>query len=226
MTVEYTIISIGTLSMNRLWGESSPVRTSHATTTLVIDGKRQILVDPSLPAQALAARFFERTGKALSAVTDVFCTTLRPIHRRSVEAFEKANWWVNEAELEAYRSHLEGLSDSAGRLAPEDQKMVQADLKLLTRFQPAPEKFGEQISLYPLSGPSVGGAGLLLTPPLNTVVIAGDAGLTAEHIQRAQIWEGSVDHQSAMDSLSDLLEMADVVIPGHDNIMLSPRQWL
>ncbi|HOF18858.1 MAG TPA: hypothetical protein PK082_08100, partial [Phycisphaerae bacterium] len=100
MTVEYAIISIGTLSANRLWGESAAVRTAHATTTLVRAGERVILVDPSLPAAALAARFGERTGRTLADVTDVFCTTLRPAHRRGVAALPNARWWCGELELE------------------------------------------------------------------------------------------------------------------------------
>jgi glyoxylase-like metal-dependent hydrolase (beta-lactamase superfamily II) len=226
MTVEYTIISIGTLSMNRLWGEGQPVRTSHATTTLVVEGKRRILVDPSLPGPALAARFFERTGKGLDTITDVFCTTLRPVHRRSIEALPAANWWTGPGELEAYREHLEGLQGNMERLAQDDKALVDADLRLVNRFKPAPDKFGEQVSLYPLFGPSPGSAGLLLTPSTSTVIIAGDAALTTEHVARAQVWEGCFDCNAALDSLKDLLELADVIIPGHDNFMLSPRHWM
>lgn len=226
MTVEYTIISIGTLSMNRLWGEGVAVRTSHATTTLVVEGKRRILVDPSLPATALAARFFERTGKTLESVTDVFCTTLRPVHRRSIEALPHAQWWTGPQELEHYRDYLQTLAQSAERLSPEERSLVEADLKLVSRFKPAPDNFGSQVSLYPLYGPSPGGAGLLLTPATLTVVIAGDAALTAEHVARAQVWEGAADTEAALESLRDLLELADVIIPGHDNFMLSPRQWM
>ena len=35
MAVRVDIVSIGTLGRNRLWGETSAVRTPHATTTLV-----------------------------------------------------------------------------------------------------------------------------------------------------------------------------------------------
>ena len=62
MPVEYCVISIGALSTNRLWGESGAVRAAHATTTLVVQDDRRILVDPSLPGPILAARFHERTG--------------------------------------------------------------------------------------------------------------------------------------------------------------------
>jgi glyoxylase-like metal-dependent hydrolase (beta-lactamase superfamily II) len=225
MSVEFTVISIGTLSHNRLWGESAAVRTAHATTTLVTAGQRMILVDPSLPAQTLAARFEERTGRTLEAVTDVFCTTLRPVHRRSIAAAPKANWWVSQTELEGQFAYLRSLLDSAQRLNPEEARVVEADLKLLERFKPAPESFGPQVSLYPLPGPSVGGAGLLLTPADRTIVIAGDAALTGEHVLRGQVWEGCYDTQAAMGSLQDMLELADVIVPGHDNILITPPRF-
>jgi glyoxylase-like metal-dependent hydrolase (beta-lactamase superfamily II) len=226
MSVEYCIVSIGTLSHNKLWGESAPLRTAHATTTLVRDGGRTILVDPSLPAVALAARLGERTGLAASAVTDVFCTTLRPVHRRSIEAFAQAKWWCSEAELEAYRRHLEDLLETGRRLNDEQSQLAEEDLKHLKHFHAAPDKFTEQVNLYPLAGPSVGSAGLLLTPPTTTIVIAGDAALTAEHVQRGLVWEGSSDIESATRSLQDILEIADLIVPGHDNLLLSPGRLI
>lgn len=226
MSVEYTIISIGTLSHNRLWGESAPIRTSHATTTLVRTPKRWILVDPSLPSPALEARFFERTGKGLSQVTDVFCTTLRPVHRRNVLALAGANWWASELEIEHFRDAVKDLLDSAERLQGDDVRSAQADLKVLERFKPAPDKFDEQVSLYPLPGPTLGHCGLLLTPPTSTIVIAGDAAVTGEHLLRGQVWEGSSDTEQALESLQDLLEIADVIVPGHDNLLLSPQRYL
>lgn len=226
MSVEYTVISIGTLSHNRLWGEAGAVRTAHATTTLVQAGKKFILVDPSLPAPALEARFFERTGKRLADVTDVFCTTLRPVHRRSIEALAHANWFASELEIENYRQTLQEMIESAERFDAEDLQRAQSELKLVQRFKAAPDELAPQVGLYPLSGPSAGSAGLLLTPPTATIVIAGDAAITAEHVQRGQVWEGCHDREQALQSLSDLMELADVIIPGHDNIMFSPQRMV
>jgi len=226
VSVEYCVISIGALSHNRLWGEAAAVRTAHATTTLVADGKRKILVDPSLPAPALAARFNERTGRSIEDVTDVFCTTLRPVHRRSITAFAGTAWWCGEEELESYRSHLQGLLDSSGRLGDDQAGAIDAELKLLERFRPAPEKFGPQIHFYPLPGASVGSAGLLLAAPTRTIVVAGDAALTGEHVLRGQVWHRCADAAQAMRSLQDILEVADVIIAGHDNLILAPRNWL
>jgi len=227
MPVEFCVVSIGALSHNRLWGEGSPVRSAHATTTYIEDGPRRILTDPSLPAVALGARFNERTGKFLADITDVFCTSLRPVHRRSIESFPHAKWWVCETELETYRRHLENLLDSAERLSEEEAQATRSDLELLKRFSPAPDKFTQQISLFPVPGPSPGSAGLLLTPTDMTVAIAGDAALTREHIARGQVWEGCSDTTAAMASLQELLEIADVLVPGHDNLLVTPRRrWL
>jgi len=226
MSVEYCVISIGALSHNRLWGESGPVRTAHATTTLVVADRRLILVDPSLPEPALAARFNERTGRSLGDVTDVFCTTLRPVHRRSIQACHHAAWWCGEAELEHHRRQLDQLLGASQRLNSEEAALVEADLKLMDRFRPAPETFTPQVHFYPMIGASPGSAGLLLTPAATTIAIAGDAVLTAQHLELGQVWEGCSDVQAAMESLQDLVEVADLIVPGHDNIVPCPRSLI
>jgi glyoxylase-like metal-dependent hydrolase (beta-lactamase superfamily II) len=226
VSIEYTVISIGALSRNRLWGEAGAARTSHATTTLVRAGDRRILVDPSLPAAALDARYNERTGGRLADVTDVFCTTLRPVHCRAIAALPQANWWADEAEREWRREALREALDSARRLGGDDASVVEAELRVVDRFRPAPEQFVPQVHLYPLRGPTPGGAGLLLTPPTATVLIAGDAVLTAEHVLRGQVWEGCIDAEAALDSLKDALEIADILVPGHDNLLVVPGRWV
>ena len=226
MPVEYRIISIGTLSHNLLWNESTAARTQHATTTLVTDGERRILVDPSLPGGILEGRLFERTGQTAKSITDVFCTTLRADFRRGLEAFDHAEWWCSEMELEWYTQHLVALADSAGRLDSEEAENIEKDLALTGRFRPAPDKFSDQVGLYPLAGPTAGCAGVLLTPATSTVIIAGPAAPTAEHIERGMVWEQCSEKDKAMQTLVDLLELADVIVPGFDNVVFSPRHWL
>lgn len=226
MAVDYSIISIGTLSHNRLWDEKVAKRTAHSTVTMVTDGDRLILVDPSLPGKFLESRFDERTGKSLEAVTDVFCTTLRPVHRRGLDALQHANWWCYEPELEAYQRYLEEVQETAERLSSEDEATIKGDMDVIRKFMPAPDRFSDQIHLYPLVGASVGSCGLLLTPATNTVLIAGDAVVTKQHYLSGQIWEGCVDQEAAKKSFEDVVEIADIIIPGHDNILLSARNWL
>jgi hypothetical protein len=225
MSLEFTIVSIGTLSSNPFWDEPPGLRTAHATTMLVRDEDRVILVDPSLPVAALGGRLFERTGLRPEAVTDVFCTTLRPTHRRSIRAFENARWLCSSEELTAYQGHLEAMAESAGRCDGGAEEAVAADLALLGRFEPAAEKITRSVHLYPLPGPSVGSAGLLLAGPARTVVVAGDAAATRDHVLAGRVWSGCADAHAAMTSLVDLIEIADTIVCGHDNFMLSPTRW-
>ncbi len=226
MSVDFRVISIGALACNRLWGETQPVRTSHATTTLVTDDQKRILVDPSLPAAAISARYQERTGEPISKVTDVFCTTLRPVHRRSIEAFGKANWWACDTEIQTYSTYLDSLLRSAQRLDDAEAAQLRKDRELLERFQPAPDQFSLQVGLYPAHGASGGSAGLILTPATQTVLIAGDAVLTGEHYRKGQVWQGAQDRQAALASLREIMEIADVIVPGHDNLLMVSRSWL
>ena len=226
MAIEYSVISIGTLSRNLLWDESVAVRTAHATTTLITDGDKKFLVDPSLPGNILDARFNERTGGTLTDITDVFCTTLRPVHRRGLDALGHAKWWCGEAEMETYAHHLQDLLESAERLDAEQATAIEADIEIIRKFKPAPERFTPQVHLFPLAGASIGSTGLLLAEAASTILIAGDAVVTAEHFARGQVWQGCANTEQALESLQDVIEIADVIIPGHDNIIPVAKRLL
>ncbi len=226
MSVEFRIVSIGTLSSNPFWSEPPGVRTPHATTTLVRDGDKLILIDPSLPSPAIEARLFETTGLKPEQITDVFCTTLRPVHRRSIQVFSNARWMCYQEELAAYRGHLERLSHSSQRLEGQVERALEMDMKLIKRIEPAPERITPNVHLYPLKGASVGSAGLLVLGALRAVIVAGDAALTERHVMSGRVWSGSADVESATQSLAELIEIADIIVCGHDNYMLSPRFWM
>src|SRR4051812_43274448 len=103
----FDIISIGTLSRNRLWGETQAVRTPHATTTLIRSNERKILVDPGLPAMALGARLYERTGIRPGEVDTVFLTNFKPAHRGGLEAFADAKLLMHDVERQYERARIE-----------------------------------------------------------------------------------------------------------------------
>src|SRR3954470_4878270 len=111
--IRFDIISIGTLSRNRLWGESEAVRTPHATTTLIRSAKRTILVDPGLPAAALGARLFERTGLRPEQVDTVFLTNFRPAHRAGLTLFPQAKLLIHEVEQQAASRYLHQMIEQA-----------------------------------------------------------------------------------------------------------------
>src|SRR5690348_15658581 len=174
------VISIGTLGRNRLWNESSQVRTPHATTTLIRAGARHILVDPGLPAPAIKARLNERTGLRPEQVDTVFLTNFREAHRRGLEAFERAKVLIHEVEKQSARQHLERMIDQAPS-EDVDRRHMENELAMLEKFSAAEDELAEGVDLFPLPGYTPGTCGLLVALPTTTVLIAGDAVPTLDH---------------------------------------------
>jgi glyoxylase-like metal-dependent hydrolase (beta-lactamase superfamily II) len=140
------IISIGTLSRNRLWNESTAVRTPHSTTTLIRTGKRSVLVDPGLPAAALGARLFERTGLLPAKIDIVFLTNFRPAHRAGIELFSKARLLIGETEQQTKRNQLQAAIEQSDE---EDAVQLNRDLELLERCEQAPDQLPRASICFP-----------------------------------------------------------------------------
>ena len=220
--MNYRIISIGTLSKNDLWPKDTPPRTAHATTTLISTEDRNILVDPSLPPQIIEARLTERSGLTAGDITDVFLTNFRPAHRRGLQAFEHANWLISEAEREHVGRYLVEQFQAAGDA--DIKQMLEQEIALLKRCNIASDKITEHVDLFPLSGFTPGTCGLLLLQPRSTILIASDAIATVEHLEHGKILRESFDIKQAQESLLEAVEIADVIIPGHDNIIVNPTK--
>ena len=218
--MDYRIISIGTLSVNDLWEHQGPARTPHATTTLISTNDKRILVDPALPPQALTARLAERSGLTPDDITDVFLTNFRPAHRMGLEAFSDARWLISEREREAVGQGLVVQFEDA----PDDEvrAILKHEIALLKKCEAAPDKLADQVDLFPLYGFTPGTCGLLLTHPSRTTLVAGDAVPTWEHLERGQVLRNSFDIELAQESLKEAIEIAEVIIPGHDNVVINP----
>ena len=221
-SIRFDVISIGTLSRNRLWSEAEAVRTPHATTTLIRAGKRNVLVDPGLPAPALAARLHERTGLRPDVIDTVFLTNFRPAHRAGLALFPKARILIHEREQQAVRQHLGSLLSGAPR-EDLDRKLIESDLRLLDTTRPAEDRLAEHLDLFPLFGYTPGTCGLLIAMPTATILLAGDAVPSQDHFLAGQILPDANDLQAAQESLREVYEIADLIIPGHDNVFVNPR---
>ncbi|MEM1107453.1 MAG: MBL fold metallo-hydrolase [Planctomycetota bacterium] len=218
----YRVISIGTLSAHEHWPSSQARRTPHATTTLISSGDRLILVDPGLPPQAIAARLNERTGIQPGDITDIFLTNFRPAHRGGLEAFPDAEWWVAENERERIGRSLLARAESEEDHAV--RRILEAEIALLKKCKAAPDNLAPRVDLFPVPGFTPGTCGLLLAHATSTTVIAGDAVATVEHLERVQVLRGAFDIEAAQESLIEVLEIADTIIPGHDNVVLNPTR--
>lgn len=227
--MELIIISIGALSKNPLWNERTPVRGSHATTTLLRTNAEgaatpiNLLIDPSLPAQALDPRINERSGLTANDITHIFLTNWRPVHRRALEHFPKATWWMNQTEIDAATEALDAAEAQTRRQSQPIDKLITAERALLAKVQPAPDDLAEGVDLYPLPGYTPGQCGLLVSEATRTTIIAGDAVATAGHFFAGQVFPDCFDLERAKDSLAEMYEVADLIVPGHDNIFLTPR---
>jgi glyoxylase-like metal-dependent hydrolase (beta-lactamase superfamily II) len=231
--MDFRVISIGAMSANSLWGERGSVRTGHATTTLVVSKDRRILVDPSLPENVLGARLHERTGLAPSQITDVFLTSFSPDHVRGLALFERARWFVHELERESVGAglatalkDLHTRSQRQGGVAKDESLLavLERDISLLQRCQPAPESLAERIDIFPLHGVSPGCCGLLVEHPRCTVLIAGDCVPTQDHAERGLVPQGVPDLESTKASFEEVIEIADLIIPGRDNVFVNPTK--
>jgi glyoxylase-like metal-dependent hydrolase (beta-lactamase superfamily II) len=220
MSATVRVISIGTLAANPHWGERGAVRPAHATTALVVAGNARILVDPSLPAQALVPRLAERAGIGPSQITHVFLTCLNPIHRRGILAFEHAQWLVCEREREAIGVQLVGSLKEAHEAGDHDlAKTLGHEIAVIQRTVAAPDKLANGVDLFPLYGVTPGLAGLLLPSAGATTLVAGDAIPTVEHLAAGQVLSPCFDLEAARESFSEAVEIADWVVCGRDNIV-------
>ncbi|MBM4007579.1 MAG: MBL fold metallo-hydrolase [Planctomycetes bacterium] len=223
MAARVRVISIGAMSAHPSWGEKGDVRPAHATTTLIESGKAWILVDPSLPAQALVPRLAERSGKTPKDITHVFLTSFHPMRRRGIGAFPEATVLVGAAEIAGVRAQLRERLEQARQHDDEDLlRMLREELTMLESCEEAPDRLAEGVDLFPLPGVSPGSAGILVPNPGSTLLIAGDAVATVEHLEEGKVIAPCFDVQQARESLSEAVEIADLIVPGRDNLCANP----
>ncbi len=223
--MDLRIISIGCLDAHPLWNEKGPARTGHATTTLIRTDGKAILVDPGLPPAIITARLAERSGLEAQDITHVFLTSFRPETIRGLEAFPEVPWLVSETERETVGVPLAQMLQQA--LAEDEKNLAEAlsaDVARLRRCESAPDRLAKGVDLFPLPGVTPGLCGLLVAEAMRTILICGDAAPTIEHIERGMVMKNAANLEKAKESLIEAMEIADLLVPGRDNIVPSPSQ--
>jgi len=204
-----------------MWSERSKLRTGHATTSIVKSEDATLLVDPSLPPTVVGAKLNERWGMDLSSVTHVFLTSFDPDRRRTLVGLEHATWYMHEPEIQSAKVAIE---DELHR-ADGDQELcniLEQHLDLLTRFEVPNDHVLPNIDLFPLPGYTPGSCGLLLLTASKTALICGDTIATQEHLDKGAVLSNCVCAEDAMDSFKECLGIADIFVPGRDNVLANP----
>ena len=203
--VRADVLAIGSLAANAYWNEKMPVRREYATATLVRSDDVVLVVDPGWPAEALRAALYYRAGLEPEAVTHVFLTHFDPAHFGGIGLFKNATWRMYEEEMRW--AEAEAPAGDAGR-------------DVLKRIEAAPEKFAPGVDLFPTFGHTPGHASLLLYTPIQSLIVAGDAVLTRDHFEHGRLGGDQWDLEKAKESFQDVLEIADLIVPGHDNLFV------
>jgi len=223
MSLHHRIISIGTLDTNPFWPREDEPRTGHSTTTLIRSGDVTLLVDPGLPPTALGARLKERSGLEPADITHVFLTSFHPDTRRAIELFDGAKWMISEAEREAIGVPLaRQLAAAAEEGETELAEMIKREVMLLQKFEAAPDRIALGVDLFPMHGVTPGMTGLLIGHKRYTLLVAGDAIPTSEHLEHGQVLKRAVDVAAAKESLQEAIDIADLFIPGRDGLLVNP----
>ncbi|MBT7161130.1 MAG: MBL fold metallo-hydrolase, partial [Victivallales bacterium] len=117
------IIHIGTLSMNRFWGETERVREPSATCTLIVAGGQRLLVDPSPHPDALERALADRTGLRPADIDLVYLTHFHGDHRFGLSLFEDRPLLMAEAGIAEWIGRSPGDAELAGRFCPAEDRL-------------------------------------------------------------------------------------------------------
>jgi glyoxylase-like metal-dependent hydrolase (beta-lactamase superfamily II) len=184
--VKFRIIHIGTLSVNKFWGETERRRAGCSTCTLLESNGKRVLVDPSPGAEELGSLLLARAGLQPEDIDMVFVTHFHGDHRFGLELFAGKPWLMARVGLEDWRERV-----------PQDAELV-------ARFEAAEGRLPEGVSLLPSPGHTAGHCSLVAETEWGRLVVAGDAVMTQEYFEAEEGFHNSVDAGRAVKSCSGI----------------------
>lgn len=202
MTHRWDLISIGNLSRNRYWGESdeNAYRSALCTSTLICGDGFRLLVDPAFAGgEQMAAELFRRTGVRSAGVDAVFVTHEHGDHIAGLEHFPDARWLA--------APQVAGIVNDVGQLDKE--------------VEPVGTHLFDAVEVIHTPGHTPDHHSLRFDWKGRSVVVAGDAAVTADFWAERRGYFNSVDFDEAARSMERLAGIADIVVPGHDNYFLN-----
>jgi glyoxylase-like metal-dependent hydrolase (beta-lactamase superfamily II) len=202
MVNRWVIVTVGNLSRNRYWGESEQraIRQPVCTTTLLEIGALRLLVDPSIAdAKTMASELDRRSGLALEEIDAVFVTHEHGDHHAGLACFPQADWFAAEQVAEAIT-----------RMGQYEKRLISAAGKL-----------PKEVEVLPMPGHTLAHHGLRFEADGLSFVVAGDAVMTRDFWTERRGFFNSADLALASRTMDALAQIADAIIPGHDNWFLT-----
>src|SRR5262245_25205011 len=198
----WDVITIGNLSRNRYWGEPNDkaVRKVLCTCTLISGDGFRLLVDPSEAEEADMARELDRrTGLKLKDVSAVFVTHDHSDHWPGLAHFPGARWMAG----------------------PGAAEILNRSGKLTRPVEPVSGHLFEAVEVLPTPGHTPSHHSLRFDCDGLSVIAAGDAIATRDFFRDRQNFYNAVDPKQGVTTMNKIAELADLIIPGHDNYFLS-----
>lgn len=201
MIHRWSIVTIGNLSRNRYWGEGDgqPVRPPICTCTLIDGHGFQLLVDPSLADRtAMETELDRRTGLQLHEISAVFVTHAHGDHHAGLAHFADATWLA----------------------APPVAEAINKTGKYAKAVMPASGLIMDEIDVVATPGHTADHHSLRFDWEDHSIVVAGDAVMTLEFWRHRQGYFNSADPEQVARTMENLANLADIIVPGHDNYLL------
>jgi len=199
-SIEWSILTIGHLSMNKYWGDTRRKRGPLCTSTLLHTDGGYILVDPSVHPPHMPDLLNDQAGIRVEDVTMVYLTHFHGDHRFGLEAFPHARWVMPQAEIDYQRE----------RASEEEHRM-------LDRLEPAGHEIFPGLSTLHTPGHTPGLTSLLFDWRGHRVAIAADAAMTEDFFRARDGYHNSTDMEQVRMSIDLLAQEATLLIPGHGN---------
>jgi glyoxylase-like metal-dependent hydrolase (beta-lactamase superfamily II) len=200
----WDILTIGNLSRNRYWGESDArgVRSAICTCTLIQGEGFRTLVDPSLSnVDDMARELDRRTGLKPRDVDAVFVTHDHGDHFAGLAHFRGARWLAG-AEVAA-------VLNQSGKFS---KSVEVAGVRLF-----------EAIEVVHTPGHTMSHRSLRFDCRGLSVVVAGDAVATQDFWWERRGYYNCIDFELSAKTMDHINDLADLVVPGHDNYFLVQR---